>query len=128
MSPSLCDPQVLLEILSGLPPVDENHDPQFLVRTRLEQRGVHCRSVKLAFITRPCCKVHFFLPSPEMEVPSAIEDEDEELTFEAFLDTKMEDVELGQAESIYTLACSCLQDKKNQRPLSKQVWSGRTHA
>ncbi|XP_056907687.1 interleukin-1 receptor-associated kinase 4 isoform X2 [Takifugu flavidus] len=77
---------VLLEILSGLPPVDENHDPQFL-----------------------------------MEVPSAIEDEDEELTFEGFLDTKMEDVKLGQAESVYTLACSCLQDRKNQRPVSKQV-------
>ncbi|XP_011605781.1 interleukin-1 receptor-associated kinase 4 isoform X1 [Takifugu rubripes] len=77
---------VLLEILSGLPPVDENHNPQFL-----------------------------------MEVPSAIEDEDEELTFEGFLDTKMEDVQLGQAESVYTLACSCLQDRKNQRPVSKQV-------
>lgn len=56
-----------------------------------------------------------------MEAPSAIDDEDEELTFEGFLDTKMEDVELGQAESVYTLACSCLQDRKNQRPVSKQV-------
>lgn len=127
MSPSLCDPQVLLEILSGLPPVDENHDLQFLVRTRLKQRGVHCRSVKLDFITRACFRVPFFsLPSPEMEVPSAIEDEDEELTFEGFLDAKMEDVEPGQAESVYTLACSCLQDRKNQRPVSKQVWRGRT--
>lgn len=137
MSPSLCDPQVLLEILSGLPPVDENHDPQFLVRTRLKQRGVHCPSVKLDFITLACFGLivdcAFFLPSPEMEAPSAIEDEDEELTFEGFLDTKMEDVELGQAESVYTLACSCLQDRKNQRPLSKQVsfrrywwtWDGR---
>lgn len=71
-----------------------------------------------------------FLPSPEMEAPSTIEDEDEELTFEGFLDTKMEDVELGQAQSVYTLACSCLQDRKNQRPVSKQVrfrcswWTG----
>lgn len=56
-----------------------------------------------------------------MEAPSAIDDEDEELTFGGFLDTKMEDVELGQAESVYTLACSCLQDRKNQRPVSKQV-------
>lgn len=61
-----------------------------------------------------------------MEAPSAMEDEDEELTFEGFLDAKMEDVELGQAESVYTLACSCLQDRKNQRPLSKQVRRGRT--
>lgn len=62
-----------------------------------------------------------------MEVTLTIDDEDEELTFEGFLDRKMEDVELGQAESVYTLACSCLQDRKNQRPLSKQVWRGRTH-
>lgn len=29
-----CDPQVLLEILSGLPPVDDDRDPEFLVRKR----------------------------------------------------------------------------------------------
>lgn len=50
-----------------------------------------------------------------------IDSENEELTLERFLDKKMEDVNLGQAESIYTLACSCLQDRKNQRPVSKQV-------
>ncbi|CAG08651.1 unnamed protein product, partial [Tetraodon nigroviridis] len=75
---------VLLEILSGLPPADENREPQFLVTF-------------------------------------TIDDEDEELTLEGFLDKKMEDVDFSQAESVYTLACSCLQDRKNQRPLSKQV-------
>lgn len=65
------------------------------------------------------------LPSLEMEVTFAIDDEDEELTFEGFLDKKMEGVELGQAESVYTLACSCLQDRKNQRPVSKQVRRGK---
>lgn len=56
-----------------------------------------------------------------MEVTFTIDDEDEELTLEGFLDKKMEDVDSSQAESVYTLACSCLQDRKNQRPLSKQV-------
>lgn len=61
-----------------------------------------------------------------MEVTFTIDDEDEELTLEGFLDKKMEDVNLSQAESVYTLACSCLQDRKNQRPLSQQVGRGRT--
>lgn len=60
-----------------------------------------------------------------MEVTFTIDDEDEELTLEGFLDKKMEDVHLSQAESVYTLACSCLQDRKNQRPFSKQVGRGR---
>lgn len=60
-----------------------------------------------------------------MEVTVTIEDEDEELTLEGFLDKKMEDVDPSQAESVYTLACSCLQDRKNHRPLSKQVGRGR---
>lgn len=62
-----------------------------------------------------------------MEVTFTIDDEDEELTLEGFLDKKMEDVDHGQAECVYRLACSCLQDRKNQRPLSKQVGRGRTH-
>lgn len=72
--------------------------------------------------------VHFF-PPPflEMEVTFMIEDEDEELTLEGFLDKKMEDVDHSQAESVYTLACSCLQDRKNQRPVSKQVGRGRAN-
>lgn len=61
-----------------------------------------------------------------MEVTLMIDDEEEELTLEGLLDKKMEDVDLSQAESVYTLACSCLQDRKNQRPLSKQVGRGRS--
>lgn len=77
---------VLLEILSGLPPTDENREPQFL-----------------------------------MEVRYDIDDEDEELTLENFLDKKMGDFELYQAETIYTLACNCLLERKNRRPVIKQV-------
>uniref|UniRef100_A0A8C9XI72 Interleukin-1 receptor-associated kinase 4 n=1 Tax=Sander lucioperca TaxID=283035 RepID=A0A8C9XI72_SANLU len=77
---------VLLEILSGLPPADENREPQFL-----------------------------------MEVRYDIDDEDEELTFEDFLDKKMGDWELSQVQSVYSLGCNCLHDRKNRRPVIKQV-------
>lgn len=82
---------VLLEILSGLSPADENREPQLL-----------------------------------MEVRYDIDDEDEELTFEDFLDKKMRDWELSQAESVYSLACNCLHDRKNKRPVIKQVRRGKT--
>ncbi|XP_038136360.1 interleukin-1 receptor-associated kinase 4 [Cyprinodon tularosa] len=77
---------VLLEILSGLPPADENKEPQFL-----------------------------------MEIRDNIDDED--LTLEQFVDKKMTDWELSQVESIYCLASSCLDDRKNRRPVIKQVLS-----
>uniref|UniRef100_A0A3Q0QYA3 Interleukin-1 receptor-associated kinase 4 n=1 Tax=Amphilophus citrinellus TaxID=61819 RepID=A0A3Q0QYA3_AMPCI len=77
---------VLLEILSGLPPADENREPQFL-----------------------------------MEIRYDIDDEDEELTLEDFVDKKMKDWELSQVESIYSLACNCLHERKNRRPVIKQV-------
>ncbi|XP_076589150.1 interleukin-1 receptor-associated kinase 4 [Chaetodon auriga] len=77
---------VLLEILSGLPPADENREPQLLMDMRYD-----------------------------------IDDEDEELTLENFLDKKMGYSELSQAESIYTLACNCLHERKNRRPVIKQV-------
>ncbi|XP_041794194.1 interleukin-1 receptor-associated kinase 4 [Chelmon rostratus] len=77
---------VLLEILSGLPPADENREPQLLMDMRYD-----------------------------------IDDEDEELTLEGFLDKKMGDSEMSQAESIYTLACNCLHERKNRRPVIKQV-------
>uniref|UniRef100_A0A669CPW2 Interleukin-1 receptor-associated kinase 4 n=1 Tax=Oreochromis niloticus TaxID=8128 RepID=A0A669CPW2_ORENI len=77
---------VLLEILSGLPPVDENREPQFLMEMRYD-----------------------------------IDDEDEELTLEDFVDKKMKDWELSQVESIYSLACNCLHDRKNRRPVIRQV-------
>ncbi|XP_032379467.1 interleukin-1 receptor-associated kinase 4 isoform X2 [Etheostoma spectabile] len=77
---------VLLEILSGLPPADENREPQFL-----------------------------------MEVRYDIDDEDEELTLGDFLDKKMSDWELSQVETVYSLGCNCLHDRKNRRPVIKQV-------
>ncbi|XP_072242304.1 interleukin-1 receptor-associated kinase 4 isoform X2 [Leuresthes tenuis] len=79
---------VLLEILSGLPPADENQEPQFLMEMRYD-----------------------------------IDDEDEELTLEEFVDKKMSDWELSQVESVYCLACNCLHDRKNRRPVIKQVLS-----
>uniref|UniRef100_A0A8C6U3Y5 non-specific serine/threonine protein kinase n=1 Tax=Neogobius melanostomus TaxID=47308 RepID=A0A8C6U3Y5_9GOBI len=77
---------VLLEILSGLPPADEDREPQLLMDFRYD-----------------------------------IEDEDEELTLETFLDIKMKDWEMGQVHSMYALASNCLFDQKNRRPLITQV-------
>uniref|UniRef100_A0AAQ5XYN9 Interleukin-1 receptor-associated kinase 4 n=1 Tax=Amphiprion ocellaris TaxID=80972 RepID=A0AAQ5XYN9_AMPOC len=77
---------VLLEILSGLPPSDDNREPQFLMDVRYE-----------------------------------IDDEDEKLTLEDFLDKKMRDWQLSHAATIYSLACHCLHDRKNRRPVIKQV-------
>ncbi|TMS05252.1 Interleukin-1 receptor-associated kinase 4, partial [Larimichthys crocea] len=77
---------VLLEILSGLPPADENREPQLLMEARYD-----------------------------------IEDEEDELTLEDFLDKKMGALDMGQVQSVYSLACNCLEDRKNRRPVSKQV-------
>ncbi|XP_013876277.1 interleukin-1 receptor-associated kinase 4 [Austrofundulus limnaeus] len=79
---------VLLEILSGLPPADENKEPQFLMDMRYD-----------------------------------IDDEDEDLTLEEFVDKKMRDWELSQVETMYCLASNCLHDRKNRRPVIKQVIS-----
>jgi len=56
-----------------------------------------------------------------MEMRYDIDDEDEELTLEDFVDKKMSDWELSQVESVYCLACNCLHDRKNRRPVIKQV-------
>ncbi|KAM3610069.1 uncharacterized protein V6R79_024779 [Siganus canaliculatus] len=77
---------VLLEILSGLPPADDNREQQFLMEMRYD-----------------------------------IDDEDEELTLEDFLDKKMGKWEQSQVESIYSLACNCLHERKNRRPVIRQV-------
>ncbi|XP_034031976.1 interleukin-1 receptor-associated kinase 4 isoform X2 [Thalassophryne amazonica] len=75
---------VLLEILSGLAPADENREPQLLM-DMIDQ------------------------------------DDEDELTLESFLDKKMKDWELSQADSVYVLACNCLLDRKNRRPVIRQV-------
>ncbi|KAK2842521.1 hypothetical protein Q5P01_012721 [Channa striata] len=58
-----------------------------------------------------------------MELRYDIDDEDEELTLEDFVDKKMRDWELSQVESVYSLACNCLHERKNRRPVIKQVLS-----
>lgn len=65
-------------------------------------------------------------PLSQMEVWYDIDDEDEDLTLEDFLDKKMGDWELSQVESVYSLACSCLHERKNRRPFIKQVQGGQT--
>ncbi|KAF3855075.1 hypothetical protein F7725_023130 [Dissostichus mawsoni] len=59
-----------------------------------------------------------------MEVKDDIDDEEEDLTLEEFLDKKMRDWEMSQVESVYSLACNCLLDRKNRRPVIKQVQWG----
>lgn len=56
-----------------------------------------------------------------MESRYDIDDDDEELTLEDFVDKKMRDWELGQVENIYSLACNCLHERKNRRPVVNQV-------
>ncbi|XP_029952188.1 interleukin-1 receptor-associated kinase 4 isoform X2 [Salarias fasciatus] len=58
-----------------------------------------------------------------MEMRHDIDDEDEELTLQDFVDKKMSDWELSQVESVYCLASNCLHDRKNRRPTIKQVLS-----
>ncbi|KAK3558845.1 hypothetical protein QTP86_028717 [Hemibagrus guttatus] len=75
---------VLLEILSGYPPVDENRDPKLL-----------------------------------MEMKDEIEDE--EITLEEFIDKKMSDWDMESVETVYNVASQCLSERKNRRPLMKEV-------
>ncbi|XP_041650932.1 interleukin-1 receptor-associated kinase 4 [Cheilinus undulatus] len=56
-----------------------------------------------------------------MDIRYDIDDEDEEITLEDFLDKKMGDWELSQVQSFYSLASNCLHDRKNRRPVIKQV-------
>ncbi|XP_061629708.1 interleukin-1 receptor-associated kinase 4 isoform X3 [Phyllopteryx taeniolatus] len=79
---------VLLEILSGLSPADENREPQLL-----------------------------------MDMRHDIDDEDEDLTLEAFVDKSMSDWDMSQVDGVYSLAGSCLHERKNRRPLITQVLS-----
>uniref|UniRef100_UPI0037E84C96 interleukin-1 receptor-associated kinase 4 n=1 Tax=Semicossyphus pulcher TaxID=241346 RepID=UPI0037E84C96 len=56
-----------------------------------------------------------------MDMRYDIDDEDEDLTLEDFRDKTMGDWELSQVETIYSLACNCLHERKNRRPVIKQV-------
>lgn len=58
-----------------------------------------------------------------MEFIYDIDDEDEELTLEDFVDKKMGGWELSQVQTVYSLASNCLHDRKNRRPVIKQVLS-----
>uniref|UniRef100_A0A8B9RAW2 Interleukin-1 receptor-associated kinase 4 n=1 Tax=Astyanax mexicanus TaxID=7994 RepID=A0A8B9RAW2_ASTMX len=75
---------VLLEILSGLPPVDENRDPKLLIEMKDEI-------------------------------------EDEEIMLQEFVDKKMEDWDMESIEKMYGVASQCLNERKNRRPLLKEV-------
>ncbi|XP_062849011.1 interleukin-1 receptor-associated kinase 4 [Trichomycterus rosablanca] len=74
---------VLLEILSGLPPVDENRDPKLL-----------------------------------MEMTNEI---NEEITLEEFVDKKMLDCDMDAVGKMNSVACQCLSERKNRRPVLKEV-------
>lgn len=63
----------------------------------------------------------YLCSSLQMEVRYDIDDEDEELTLEDFVDQNMRDWELSQVESVYTLASNCLHERKNRRPIMEQV-------
>nr|XP_003221322.2 PREDICTED: interleukin-1 receptor-associated kinase 4 [Anolis carolinensis] len=75
---------VLLEIITGLPPVDENRDPQLLLTIKEEI-------------------------------------EDEEKTLEDYIDEKMSSWSMASVEQMYSIACQCLNEKKNRRPDIKMV-------
>lgn len=77
---------VLLEILSGLPPVDESRDPKLL-----------------------------------MEMKDEIDDD--EVSLEDFIDSKMEGWQMEEVEKMYDVASQCLCEKKNRRPAITQVLS-----
>ncbi|XP_075998181.1 interleukin-1 receptor-associated kinase 4 [Genypterus blacodes] len=62
-------------------------------------------------------------PQLLIEMRYDIDDEDEDLTLEDFMDKKMTDWELSQGESIYSVACSCLHERKIRRPVVEQVLS-----
>lgn len=47
--------------------------------------------------------------------------EDEELTLEEFIDRKMLNWDLESVERMYSVACQCLSERKNRRPLMKEV-------
>ncbi|KAH0616614.1 hypothetical protein JD844_027867 [Phrynosoma platyrhinos] len=70
---------VLLEIITGLTPMDENRDPQLLLTIKEEI-------------------------------------EDEEKTLEDYVDEKMSSWNIESVEQMYSIACQCLNEKKNRRP------------
>lgn len=109
--------QVLLEILSGLPPADESREPPLLVSSTKDDIEEEANRSSLFRIIK-ALPVTFFL---QMEMRDYIDDEDEELTLIDFLDKKMRDWEMGHVETIYSLACNCLFDRKNRRPVISQV-------
>ncbi|KAJ6656257.1 hypothetical protein lerEdw1_003985 [Lerista edwardsae] len=84
---------VLLEIITGLTPVDENRDPQLLV-----------------FFLQNCLIIIFVCLSIKEEI------EDEEKTIEEYVDGKMSDWSIPSVEQLYSVACQCLNERKNRRP------------
>uniref|UniRef100_A0A3Q2XIN6 Interleukin-1 receptor-associated kinase 4 n=1 Tax=Hippocampus comes TaxID=109280 RepID=A0A3Q2XIN6_HIPCM len=62
-------------------------------------------------------------PQLLMDMRHDIDDEDEELTLEAFVDKRMSDWDMSQVQSVYSVAGNCLHERKNRRPLIAQVLS-----
>lgn len=54
-----------------------------------------------------------------MEMKDEIEDE--EITLEEFIDKKMTDWDMESVERMYNVASQCLSERKNRRPLIKEV-------
>ena len=95
---------VLLEIITGLPAVDEHREPQLLVT----ERFIFSSSFLFAFI------IYIYMDIKE-------EIEDEEKTIEDYIDKKMNDTDSTSIETMYSVASQCLHEKKNKRPDIKKV-------
>lgn len=54
-----------------------------------------------------------------MEMKDEIEDE--EITLEEFIDKKVLDWDMESGERMYNVASQCLSERKNRRPLMKEV-------
>ncbi|XP_042609007.1 interleukin-1 receptor-associated kinase 4 isoform X3 [Cyprinus carpio] len=101
---------VLLEILSGLPPVDESRDPKLLVG----EASVSTSPGASQSLSLSCCVF-------QMEMKDEIEDE--ELSLEDFVDGKMQGWQMEAVERMYDVASQCLCEKKNKRPTITEVLS-----
>ncbi|XP_016371213.1 interleukin-1 receptor-associated kinase 4 isoform X2 [Sinocyclocheilus rhinocerous] len=102
---------VLLEILSGLPPVDESRDPKLLVG---EAPVSKCPGASQSLSLSSVCVF-------QMEMKDEIDDE--ELSLEDFIDGKMQGWRMEEVERMYDVASRCLCEKKNKRPTITEVLS-----
>ncbi|ELK36400.1 Interleukin-1 receptor-associated kinase 4 [Myotis davidii] len=137
---------VLLEIITGLPAVDEHREPQLLEALKIKKSwelGLPgaMASLKTAISPSPRLARHpsggahpeggvaslktALYPSPRLATLSGLdikeEIEDEEKTIEDYVDKKMNDIDFTSIETMYSVASQCLNEKKNKRPDIKMV-------